>query len=110
PRRGMGGRRHDRQFTAPRRPVVGSGQDGRDRLAGGPRRRARSGPVPFARLAVLAPALLGRAAADPASCRWLGGWPARRCAAPVAATARRLQAYAHRRAAARQGTAMAALN
>ena len=76
-RRGMGGRRHDRQFAAPRRPVVGSGQYGRDRLAGGPRRRARSGPVPFARLAVLAPALLGRAAADPASCRRLGGGPAR---------------------------------
>ena len=107
-RRGMGGRRHDRQFAAPRRPVGGSGQDGRARPAGSSRRGARSGPVPFARLAVLAPALLGRAAADPASCRWLGDCPAGRCAAPVAARARRLQAYAHRRAAAGQGAAMAA--
>ena len=107
--RGMGGRR---QRWSIRRLLDGlpsrSGQDGCDRLAGGTRRWARAGPVPFARLAILAPALLGGAATDPASRRWLGGSPAGRCAAAVAAGTRRLQAYGHRRAAAGSRTAMGA--
>ena len=56
---GVGGRRYHGQFAAPRWPAIGSGQDGRNRLVGGPRRRARAGPVPLARLAILSPALLG---------------------------------------------------
>ena len=50
----------------------------------------------------------GEPLADPASCRWLGGGPAGRCAAAVAAGARRLQADADRRAATGAGAALGA--
>ena len=56
--------RHRRQLRLPRRPADRRGQGEDDRLARGERQRQRPDPLQAARLAVLPPALLGRAVPD----------------------------------------------
>ena len=104
----MGGRRHDRQFRLLDGLSSPAAKTAAIAWLEAKRRGQGAGPVSPARLAVLAPALLGRAVSDPASGGWLGRAAARRCAAAVAAGARRLQADADRRAAAGAGAGLGA--